>query len=219
MVVDAYAATPRSTIGDGHAPRLSSSPPPSLSLSERLRARAPRRSGGTRLAADAPGPPPHVDRFAPRRGPASCDDVRALRGAAVAPGRAAPRAAPPASPRRSSPRPASRWVRRDSPTKTRFIKGLYLSRRARRRGARGVCSDESEATTQKEPANAKAPPRLRLPIMRRRSAAAAPVSARIAASPSLAQSKAASSDVLGSAMRAPTRHQGRSRGSRSKNRD
>lgn len=82
---------------------------------------------------------------------------------------------------------------------------MYLSRRARRRGARGVCSDESEATTQKEPANAKAPPRLRLPIMRRRSAAAAPLRAAIAASPSFATLKAASSDVFASAMRAPTR--------------
>ena len=44
--------------------------------------------------------------------------------AAVATGRAAPRAAPPTQPRRSSPRPASRVVRRDSPTKTRFIKGV-----------------------------------------------------------------------------------------------
>ena len=78
---------------------------------------------------------------------------------------------------------------------------MYLSRRARRRGARGVCSDESEATTQKEPANAKAPPRLRLPIMRRRSTAAAPLRAAIAASPSFATLKAASSDVFASAMR------------------
>ena len=82
---------------------------------------------------------------------------------------------------------------------------MYLSRRARRRGARGVCSDESEATTQKEPANAKAePPRLRLPIMRRRSTAAAPLRAAIAASPSFATLKAASSDVFASAMRAPS---------------
>ena len=44
--------------------------------------------------------------------------------AAVAPGRAAPRAAPPTQPRCSSPRPASRVVSRDSPTKTRFIKGV-----------------------------------------------------------------------------------------------
>ena len=51
-------------------------------------------------------------------------DLEALRGAAVAPGRAAPRAAPPASPRRSLPRPASRVVSRDSPTKTRFIRGV-----------------------------------------------------------------------------------------------
>ena len=41
--------------------------------------------------------------------------------------------------------------------------------------------------------------------MRRRSAAAAPVRAAIAASPSFATLKAASSDVFASAMRAPTR--------------
>ena len=83
---------------------------------------------------------------------------------------------------------------------------MYLSLRARRRGARGVCSDESEATTQKEPATAKAePPRLRLLLrMRRRSADAAPLRAAIAFSPSFATLKAASSDVFASAMRAPT---------------
>ena len=103
--------------------------------------------------------------------------------------------------------PASRVVSRDSPAKTIHKRGCILvvarcaSARSANKSTEGNYCFPTDAATATATA-ALLPP---LAMMRRRSAAAAPVSARSAASPSLATSNAASSAVATFWMRATMR--------------